>query len=53
MSPTNSSSTSLKDPKREPPKMNPMTTLGKLGDYWLVIGRFHFLDPLGGLGLQE
>ena len=26
----------LKDPTMEPPKMSPITTLGKLGDYWEV-----------------
>ena len=38
----------LKDPTKmdPPPQYEPITTLGKLGDYW----GFHFLDPLGGLG---
>ena len=35
--------------KKEPPKMTPITALGKLAYYWEV----PFLNPVGGLGLQS
>ena len=37
----------LKDPKNETPNMNPLLHWGNKG----IIRGFHFLDPLGGLGL--
>ena len=33
----------------ETPQYEPITILGKLRDY----GGFHFLDPLGGLGMSD